>query len=129
MAIPEVNSTMMSFGDLNGYRDNEFGYLVSPPLDFSNWNAQNATAYITLDIHLLTEENYDGVYLEYSIDNGVTWTFFGKNGEFYNDYMSPYGNLPMFGADEESDDDGMHSFFGGGRGGGMPSGPPCRPSM
>jgi hypothetical protein len=65
------------------YNDNEKSYLLSPCFDFS---AATTDPVIEFDINYNTEENYDGAYLEVSIDGGTTWNKVGSIGEGVNWY-------------------------------------------
>ena len=56
-------------------------YLISPSIDISNYTQCKLSVYMKI----LTEETYDGGYLQVSGDNGATWT------KMYNEQMSiPY---------------------------------------
>jgi len=74
--------------DLNGpYNNNEFSFLTSPCLDFSS-----ATTDPILSFSLIHqfENGFDYIWLEYSIDNGVTWNRLAAHPTFtpqnwYND--------------------------------------------
>jgi hypothetical protein len=65
------------------YGNNEKSYLLSPCFDFS---AETTDPVIEFSINYDTEENYDGAYMELSVDGGTTWTKVGAVGEGVNWY-------------------------------------------
>ncbi len=58
------------------YNNSEFGYLQSPCLDFS---AYSEDPIFDFSIFLYSEDTYDGMWLEMSIDNGETWEKVGTS--------------------------------------------------
>ncbi|MEM6964076.1 MAG: fibronectin type III domain-containing protein [Bacteroidota bacterium] len=70
--------------NLNGnYNNNELSYLVSNCFDFTNVN-DNPT--ISFSINYDTETNFDGCWLELSIDGGQNWVKAGILGSGVNWY-------------------------------------------
>ncbi len=65
------------------YNNGEESYLVSPCLDFSLLNQDPRIAFSLL---LDTENNYDAIWLEMSLDGGSTWAKVGENGTGINWY-------------------------------------------
>lgn len=58
--------------DLNGtYNPNELSYLVSPCFDFS---ASPGDPIMTFSLNRRLESTFDFAWMEYSLDNGLTWT-------------------------------------------------------
>lgn len=55
------------------YADNALCYLFTPYFDFSAANSARLEFWINHDC----EQNWDGVTLEYTIDNGITWPVLG----------------------------------------------------
>ncbi|GJM34995.1 MAG: hypothetical protein DHS20C18_39960 [Saprospiraceae bacterium] len=63
--------------NLNGvYNPSEFGYILSPCLDFS---AYTEDPIFDFALNLFSEDTYDGMWLEMSIDNGETWEKVGTS--------------------------------------------------
>ena len=65
------------------YNNNELSYIVSPCLDFSSFS-QDPT--ISFSINYDTEINWDGAWLEGTIDGGITWSKIGAMGQGINWY-------------------------------------------
>ncbi len=65
------------------YNNQEISYLVSPCLDFSDLNTD---PFVSFSIYYETELFWDGAWLEYSIDDGMTWTKLGEQGTGVNWY-------------------------------------------
>ncbi len=66
------------------YSDNEFGWVLSPCLDFTNV----MNPYISLDIWYDIESQWDGAIMQASSDGGLTWSTVGMQGNpvnWYND--------------------------------------------
>lgn len=66
------------------YNDGEISYLVSPCYDMTSL----IVPYVEFDLWWYTEDTYDGMQLEYSIDNGATWTQIGDIGTGDNWYTN-----------------------------------------
>lgn len=66
-------------GGLNksGYNDGENAWLKSPCFNFSGL----LHPYISFNVFWETEGKYDGANLQYSTDNGSTWTILGSKNE------------------------------------------------
>ncbi len=61
------------------YANSSQAYLTSPPLSFLGvFNAQ-----IEVWLNANSEQNWDGVRLDYSLDNGTTWTIVGAVGDVF----------------------------------------------
>ena len=65
------------------YNSNEFSYLHSPCFDFSDLAADPS---IQFSLFLDTERNYDGAWLEMSLDSDTIWEKVGMFGEGLNWY-------------------------------------------
>lgn len=71
----------------SGYTDEALCFLYSPYFDFSGISAGNMEFWINID----AENGYDGLRLEYTLDNGVSWQVLGTGpndacgGNWYND--------------------------------------------
>ncbi len=82
----------------NEYNENEYSWLQSPCLDFSNVKLPHLSFLVNWD----TEQNYDGAALQYSVDNGNSWQSVGAfgdvadciNSNWYNTYSIRYGLQP-----------------------------------
>lgn len=67
------------------YNNNENSFLVSPCFDLSGL----AVPYLSFYFFCETERNFDGAAMEYSTDNGLSWSQLGS----YFDYLDcPSGN-------------------------------------
>jgi hypothetical protein len=66
------------------YNNDEDSYLQMPCLNFTG--VQNAT--LSFSIQYDTEDTYDGVNVQYSINNGLTWQVLGTVGSGTNWYTS-----------------------------------------
>lgn len=64
------------------YKPFEHSYLVGPCFDFSKLKKP----FIKMNIWLQTEKGYDGVVLQYSVDDGVNWIVVGSLNEGINWY-------------------------------------------
>lgn len=74
------------------YNPNERSYLVSPCLDFSG---STADPILNFSLIHLTETGFDRVWMEYSFDNGQTWTKLQRHPTFnptnwYNNAAGQY---------------------------------------
>ncbi len=58
------------------YNNSEFGYLLSPCLDFSTYSEDPI---FDFSIFLYSEDTYDGMWLEMSVDNGENWSKVGTS--------------------------------------------------
>ena len=70
------------------YRNGDTSYLVSPCFDFSSAGADPR---INFSLNYFTERNFDGAWLESSIDGGTTWSKVGRRNSginWYNDTLS-----------------------------------------
>ncbi len=70
------------------YRNADTSYLLSPCFDFSSLTVDPK---INFALNYYSEQNFDGTWLESSIDGGTTWTKVGsrKTGiNWYNDTLS-----------------------------------------
>jgi hypothetical protein len=70
---------------IGNYNNNEKSYLYSPCLDFASAVADPEIAF---SLNYNAESGYDGMRLEGSTDNGVTWATIGSTGSglnWYND--------------------------------------------
>ena len=70
------------------YKQNEFGYLLSPCFDFSSLTAD---PFISLDLNINSPTGADGAWLESSTDAGKTWFKVGGKGtglNWYNDSIT-----------------------------------------
>lgn len=78
-AASGVGAWMTSLSDY--YNDDEQSYVESPCFDLSTI----LDPYISFDLWYVTEEGYDGVQIQYSID-GSTWNSLGSflNTDWYN---------------------------------------------
>ncbi len=79
---------------LNGnYADNKMSYLYSPCFDISTM----LTPVLRFSINWDLEDDWDGAWLEYSVDGGTSWSKLGANNfaglNWYTDSISnnPYG--------------------------------------
>ena len=99
---PNYNVTNSSYSGINcwdinrslPYTNNAFAVLTSPPFDFSNlYNAQ-----LSFYLNYKTFDAKDGLRVEFSKDNGITWEILGENGEplWYNTAIVGNTNLPGF---------------------------------
>lgn len=69
------------------YKNNEFGYLLSPCFDFSTFTADPKISFaINVYSEKLSTTTYDGAWLEGSTDGGRTWTVIGGRGSGINWY-------------------------------------------
>ena len=66
------------------YNNDEESYLQMPCINFTG--VQNAT--LSFSIQYDTEDTYDGVNVQYSINNGLTWQVLGTVGSGTNWYTS-----------------------------------------
>ncbi|MFK8102407.1 MAG: hypothetical protein AB8G15_07780, partial [Saprospiraceae bacterium] len=80
-AASGVNAWVTSLA--GNYNNNELSYLLSPCFDFSSLD-QNAV--LSFSIIYDTELNYDGPWVEGSIDGGATWFKLGNIGDGTNWY-------------------------------------------
>lgn len=100
---PAFGSTNGAFSglkcwDINlytGYGPSAFAVLESPPFDFS----QSLAPYISFALKNVTENAWDGVRLDYTLNNGTTWLVLGTVNdplaqEWYNDLSINSTNLP-----------------------------------
>lgn len=69
-------------GLTSNYASNENSFVIGPCFDFSS--LQNPV--ISLKINYITENNWDGVVLQSSINNGTTWQRVGNLGDPTNWY-------------------------------------------
>jgi hypothetical protein len=69
------------------YNNNEFGYINSPCLNFTSFTSDPR---ISLNINVNSELNYDGSWMESSIDNGLTWQVVG--GRRFNTGINWYND-------------------------------------
>ena len=70
------------------YRNNEWGYLLSPCLDFSSLNSDPR---INLFVNVNSEPGYDGSWLEATTDGGLSWKLIGQRRtgiNWYNDSIT-----------------------------------------
>jgi hypothetical protein len=84
-AIPEAASGENAWvTSLSGsYNPNEESYLASPCFDFSELTTDPVIAF---SLNLAMQQDFDGVWLESSIDGGQTWQKVGEQGEGQNWY-------------------------------------------
>ncbi|MEP7262966.1 MAG: CARDB domain-containing protein [Bacteroidota bacterium] len=68
-----VDWNVIDSQDPTAYANTSECYLYSPFFDFTSANSARMEFWINYD----SEENWDGVTLEYTIDNGVTWPILG----------------------------------------------------
>ncbi len=80
--------------NLNGaYGSNDRSFLFSPTFDFTNVVAP----YVRFQLNLDTDDNTDGVALQYSTDNGISWNLvhaenaWGQGSVTANPGDQPYG--------------------------------------
>ncbi len=77
--------------NLSGDHDNELNsYLYSGCYDFSNVS----TAQLSFEMAFQIEQNWDLLYMEYSIDQGTTWDILGSSNDpnWYNSSRFPNGS-------------------------------------
>jgi len=65
------------------YNNNEKSFLLSPSFDFSNITSN---AYFSAYVWWNSESTYDGTILQFSVNEGITWTTIGTNGDQTNWY-------------------------------------------
>lgn len=90
----------LSCWDINlssGYGSGANAILQSPAFDFS----QSSNPYISFALNCVTEDSWDGVRLEYSTNNGSSWTLLGALGDplaenWYTDNQLNSSNLPAW---------------------------------
>ena len=86
-AYSGVNAYMT--GLTENYENSSNCWLMAPAFDFSELDSPMFSVWL----NLWTENNFDGMILEYSIDGGNTWVhFIGDDGFYNND--STYGPIP-----------------------------------
>lgn len=102
---PAYGSTTGAFSgskcwDINlysGYGSNALAILESPAFDFS----QTASPYISFALKCVTESNWDGLRLDYTLNNGTTWMVLGYPNDplaqnWYNLNTINSSNLPAW---------------------------------
>ncbi len=67
----------------NNFSDKVLSYLESPCFDFSN---STTDPYLSFNLNFYTDTYYNGIWVEYSDDSGVTWKQLGT----YNDPINWY---------------------------------------
>lgn len=71
------------------YRNNEFGFVVSPCMDFSAFGAPtDEDPVLSLARRVDAENSYDGARVDYTVDQGLNWVTVGNVGtgvNWYND--------------------------------------------
>jgi Secretion system C-terminal sorting domain len=81
-------------GKDTAYKNNEFGYLLSPCFDFTQFTADPK---INFAINVYSEKlgttAYDGSWLEGSTDGGKTWTNIGRRGTGSNWYTDSIATI------------------------------------
>ena len=90
-AASGVNAWLTSLDGL--YNANEKSYLDSPCFDFSDLTTDPS---IQFSLFYSTEANYDGGWLEMSLDGGTTWAKVGMQNEglnWYNNTSSELGDV------------------------------------
>ncbi|MCC6157499.1 MAG: hypothetical protein IT350_05550 [Deltaproteobacteria bacterium] len=69
------------------YRNNEFGFVVSPCLDFSAFGAvDDEDPILSLARRVDAETSYDGARVDYTVDQGLNWVTVGDVGTGVNWY-------------------------------------------
>jgi len=91
--INGAHSGMLAWmtGLSHNYGNNANSWLMSPELDLTNM----LTVYFSVYLNIWCPMNYDGMIMEYSIDNGVNWFHVGSDDtelNFYNN-NSPHGPI------------------------------------
>jgi len=79
------------------YASNALAVLQSPSFDLS----QAVSPYLTFALNCAAERGWDGLRMEYSINNGTTWTVLGTVGDtlgrnWYTDSQLNSSNLPAW---------------------------------
>jgi type IX secretion system substrate protein/immune inhibitor InhA-like protein len=87
-AGPDISSAASGVNafvtNLDGnYNNSELSYIISPCFDFSSLAADPV---INFSIYYETETNWDGAWLEASLDGGMTWAKIGAMGTGVNWY-------------------------------------------
>ena len=79
---PEGNGRSWTTNIYGSYNSGEYSYLYSPRLDFS----AVICPYIFFDLKMLSEATHDYLFLEYSLNNGASWTKIGTSvaSNWYN---------------------------------------------
>ena len=83
-AYSGVNAWATNLNQFN-YENSELSVLFSPCFDFSAITDDPVVSFAAI---FNTEQNWDGVWLESSIDGGTTWALVGNVGEGENWYTS-----------------------------------------
>ncbi|MCX7550258.1 LamG-like jellyroll fold domain-containing protein [Xanthomarina sp. F2636L] len=78
------------YGSYDRYRDNTYITTTSPTINLNGYT----NLILDFDIWVETEYYYDGMKIEYSLNNGANWSILGSTGNtnWYNSYVSALGS-------------------------------------